>query len=247
MRWLEGGQSAMMQAIDHGPAYLPEGLFAGSPDRVLAGMTVHANTISHARLVALEETFPRTREHIGHDPFNAHSRLFIQQPGVTAAALAEIGGKFAAFLLEAGEGAGVADLARFEWCWLNAYHAADAAPLSLDALTGMAPKALLEHTLARHPAASAGRFAPLVHDLISAEVPGLAAADAILIARPYADVLISPASALMAGVLTAAENPVTIGNLLASMAETPADEPAQLDAIMQSLAALINAGALTTA
>jgi hypothetical protein len=247
MRWLDGGQSAMMQALDHGPAYLPEGLFAGSPERVLAGMKVHANTVSHARLVALEETFPRTRKYIGHDEFNAHSRLFIQQPGVTAAALAEIGAAFPAYLIEAGECAGVADLARFEWCWLTAYHAADAAPLALDALTSLTPEALLDYTLARHPAARADRFAPLVHDLIAAEVPALGDADAILIARPDAEVLVSPATMLMADVLKAAENSVTIGNLLAQMTETSDDEAAQVDAIMQSLAVLINAGALMTA
>ncbi len=247
MRWLEGGQSAMMQALDHGPAYLPDGLFAGPPERVLAGMKVHANTISHARLVALEETFPRTREHIGDDRFNAHSRLFIQQPGVTAAALAEIGAEFPAFLIEAGEGAGAADLARFEWCWLTAYHAADATPLALDRLTCLTPQALLEQSLARHPAACAERFAPLVHKLIGAEVHELTESDAILIVRPHADVLMSPASALMADVLNAAENPVTIGNLLAALREPSEDEAAQVEAIMQSLARLINAGALTAA
>lgn len=247
MRWLDGGQNAVMQALDHGPAFLPEGLFAGSPERVLAGMKVHANTISHARLVALEETFPRTRENMGHDLFNAHSRLFIQRPGVTAAALAEIGAEFPAYLIEAGDSAGVADLARFEWRWLTAYHAADAAPLALAALAGLAPEALFEQRLARHPAACAERFAPLVHKLIGGEVPGLAESDAILIARPHADVLISPASVLMAELLNAAEIPVTIGNLLTLATETPGNEAAQVDAIMQSLARLINAGALITA
>ncbi len=247
MRWLDGGQSAVMQALDHGPAYMPEGLFAGSPERVLAGMKVHANTISHARLVALEETFPRTREYMGHDQFNAHSRLFIQQPGVTAAALAEIGAAFPAFLIEAGEGAGVADLARFEWCWLTAYHAADTAPLALDALTGLAPERLLEQRLARHPAACAERFAPLVHDLIGTEVPSIAESDAILIARPHADVLISPANLLMSVVLSAAENPVTIGNLLTLATEPLDNEAAQVSAVMQALAGLIDAGALITA
>ena len=86
MPWLDQGQSAMMAALDHGPAHLPDGLFIGSPERVLAGMKVHANTISHARLVALEETFPRTREAIGHDRFNAHSRLFLDEPRVACAA-----------------------------------------------------------------------------------------------------------------------------------------------------------------
>jgi len=247
MRWLDGGQSAVMQALDHGPAYLPEGLFAGSPDRVLAGMKVHANTISHARLVALEDTYPRSREVLGHEAFNAHSRRFIVQPGVTAAALADIGAGFAAFLREAGESAGAADLARFEWCWLASYHAADAAALALDALAGLAPEALLDCAVQRHPAACAGRFAPLVHRLIGAEVRGLAEADAILIARPDAAVLVSPASALMADVLAAAENPVTIGNLLEQGCEWPDDAAAQADGIMPSLVALITAGALIAA
>lgn len=247
MRWHEGGQSAMMQALDHGPAYLPEGLFAGSPERVLAGMKVHANTISHARLVALEDTFPRTRQVLGHDRFNEHSRLFIQRPGVTAASLAEIGATFPACLLEIGDSAEAADLARFEWLWLQAYHAADAAPLELAMLAGLPAEGLLEQKLARHPAAFAEQFAPLVHDLIGAEVPGVDESDAILIARPHADVLISPASVLMILVLKAAENPVTIGNLLTLPAEPANNEAAQVDAVMQALAALINAGALVTA
>lgn len=247
MRWLDGGQSAVMQALDHGPAYLPEGIFAGSDERVLAGMKVHANTISHARLVALEDTFPRTRDVLGLDRFNAHSRVFIQLPGVNAAPLTDIGAGFPAFLRDAGGRADVADLARFEWCWLTAYHAADAAPLALDALTGLTPEALLEQRLARHPAAWAERFAPLVHELIGAEVPGVAESDAILIARPHADVLISPGSVLMADLLNAEEVPVTIGNLLTLATETPGNEATHVDAIMQSLARLINAGALIAA
>jgi hypothetical protein len=247
MRWFDGGQSAVMQALDHGPAYLPAGLFAGSPEQVLAGMKIHANTISHARLVSLEDTFPRTREVLGHARFNAHSRSFIEQPGVAAAELTKIGAGFDAFLREAGESIGVADVARFEWSWLMSYHAADAAPLALDALTRLAPEGLMECAVQRHPAACAGRFAPLVHDMIGAEVPGLADADAILIARPDADVLVSPASKLMAGLLAAAENSVTIGNLFEMLSEPPHDAAAQADAITPSFVALINAGALIAA
>lgn len=247
MRWLDDGQSAMMAALDHGPAHLPHRLFAGSPERVLAGMKVHANTISHARLIALEDTYPRTLELIGHDRFNAHSRQFIQQPNVTAVALADIGAGFDTFLREAGESAGIADLARFEWLWLQAYHAADAEPLALDALAGLAPEALLEQTLVRHPAAFAGPFDKRVHDLIGAQVAGLDTASAILIARPGAEVLVSPASILVAELLTAADNPIAIGNLITQISEPHGDEAAQVDAIMRSLAALINAGALIAA
>lgn len=247
MPWLDGGQRAMMAALDHGPAHLPGDLFAGSPERVLAGMKVHANTISHARLVALEETYPRTREVIGHDRFNAHSRLFLEQPGVTAQPHAGIGAGFDAFLSAQEEGAGAADLARFEWLWLSAYNAADAAPLALSALAGLAPEALLALALTRHPAAFAAPFASLVHQLIGAEVPGLAEADAILITRPDAEVLVAPASAVMVAVFAAAQNPLTLGNLLTALGEEEDDEAQASDATMQALVALITAGALIVA
>lgn len=245
MQWLEDGQRAMMRALDHGPNYLPYDLFAGSPERVLAGIKVHANTISHARLVALEDTYPRTRERIGHDRFNALSRTFLDQAGVTAQPHAEIGAGFAVFLAAQGESA--AELARFEWLWLRAYHSAETAPLELAGLVGSAPDDLLLIALQCHPAACAGRFAGMVHDEIGVEVDGLANAEAILITRPNADVLIAPATALMAEILAAAENPQTIGNLLTLGYELQdyAEDP--VATAMQALVSLINAGALIRA
>lgn len=234
-----------MRALDHGPAHLPYYLFAGSPERVLAGMQVHANTISHARLVALEDTFPRTRAWIGHEAFNSFSRAFLELEGVTAQPHGEIGAGFAAFLTAEGESA--AELARFEWLWLRAYHAADVAPLELAALAGCAPDDLLEIAVQRHPAALADRFAALVHEQIGAEVSGLAEAEAILIARPDADVLIAPASAPMVEIFALAENPQTIGNLLSAGGELQNNAEDPVAAAMQSLVTLINAGALIQA
>lgn len=244
MRWLDGGQSAMMQALDFGPAHLPAEIFVGPRERVMAGMKVHANTISHARLIALEETFPRTRDYLGHDRFNAHSRLFLEQPGVTGKPLAAIGEGFERFLAGQDETAGTASLARFESLWLESYHAADAQPLMLSALAGLAPEALLEQTLIQHPAAYAERFDPIVHALIGAEIPGVETAQAILIARPDAEVLVSPATALMADLMAALKSSSTIGNLFEQANEPATIEPINVDAIMQSLAALINAGAI---
>lgn len=247
MPWLEEGQEAMMRALDHGPAHLPNGLFAGSVDRVLAGMKVHANTISHARLIALEDTYPRTRDHLGHGRFNQHSRLFLQQPGVSGRSLAMIGAGFDRFLARHGEGEGPAALARFEWLWLQSYHAAEAEVLTLEELTCLAPEALLEQSLASHPAAFAARFHPLVPELIGTEIPGLASAQAILIARPEAKVLISPATTVMVDLLNAAEISCTIGNLLEPFAEQADDGKSAVDGIMQALVSLINAGALIRA
>lgn len=247
MSSLEGGQSAMMAALEHGPSRLPADLFAGAPERVLAGMAVHANTISHARLVALEDTFPRTRSHIGEAAFNRLSRSFLEQPGVPAQPLARIGAGFDAFLAAAGDADGSADLARFEWLWLGAYHAAEAEPLVLGGLAGLTPDALLEVTVYAHPAAMVGRFAALVHRVLGAEVPGLDEAPAILLTRPEAEVLVAPASEIMADMLALASKSQSIGNLLASGGETADDETVPVDAAMAALVGLINAGALVRA
>lgn len=245
MNWLDHGQAAMMRALDHGPAYLPADLFAGSPARVLAGMKVHANTISHARLVALEETFPRTRELIGHDRFNEHSRLYLEQPGATARTLTDIGMDFDLFLQDRGEEPGLAELARFELQWLASYHAADTAPLLLADLAGIAPDELMEVAVVRHPAASTVPSGNLVPKLIRAEVAGIQEADTILIARPFADVLISPATHVMAAMLDVAGSPLSIGNLLVQTGEHADDSGEAPEEAMQALVSLLDAGALS--
>lgn len=247
MSWLERGQSAMMAALEQGPDYLPQHLFAGSPKRVLIGMKVHANTISHARLVALEETFPRTREMLGHEQFNALCRAFLTHSQVLAKPLGQIGAGFGTFLAAQSASQHGADLARFEWHWLAAYHAADAAPLMIDTLTSLSPEALLDHKLVRHPAAYAASFGQLVHDLLDKEIAGLGKAEAILIARPHATVLVSPACVLMADILALVEKTVSISNLLAVLCEPDSNRAAAVEETMQALIALINAGAITSA
>lgn len=244
MRALEAAQSAMMRALDLGPGELPDGLFAGARSRVLMGMTVHANTISHARLVALEDTFPRTRAQLGHETFNEHSRRFTGLPGVTARPLARIGTGFPDFLDEAGETCVAVDLARFEWLWLEAYHAADALPLRLGALAGFDEAALFDLVIAPHPAARTVRADRAVHRLIGKEVPGLGDADAILITRPDAEVLVAPAGTTMATVFAALEIPASIGSLFADLIETGCKDRLPPDDFMPALIALIEAGAL---
>lgn len=241
---LEQIQSAMMQALDHGPDFLPDHLFAGARARILTGMKVHANTISHARLVALEVTFPRTRAWLGHERFNEHSRLYLEQPGVTARALARVGEIFQGYLAGRGEARAAVNLARFEWLWLEAYHAAEAPWLRLADLAGIEPQVLMEIAVRAHPAASLDCFDSDVHRLIGEEVPGLADAHAILLTRPDAEVLALPATASMRAIFSATRNPATIGNLLASVSEPDCKDQLSPDDFMPALIALLEAGAL---
>jgi hypothetical protein len=244
---LEHAQAAMMQALDHGPEFLPDRLFAGTRARVLAGMKVHANTISHARLVALEDTFPRTLALLGHARFNEHSRLYLEQPGVTARTLTGIGEAFPGYLAGCGEARAAVDLARFEWLWLEAYHAADAVALRLADLAGLDEGALLDVALAGHHSAFIETFDRSVHDAIGKEVPGLADAPAILIVRPEADVLVSPASTAMRAIFAELEDSQTVGNLLGRFNEPDCKDRMSSNDFMAALIALLEAGALIRA
>lgn len=233
-----------MRALELGPAHLPDGIFARGRDRALAGMKVHANTISHARLVALEDTFPRTRALLGAELFNEYSRRFLHPPGETARALALIGGRYPPFLAEVGAARGAVDLARFEWCWLEAYHAAEAPSLKLGELAGLAGDALMAVTLDRHPAAFVDEFDAMVLELIGREVPGLVEAKAILLTRPDAEVLVSPATAEMAGIFALLDAPSSIGNLFVRCTEPAANNRLEPEEFMPALIALIEAGTL---
>src|SRR3990167_5553595 len=83
-------QAAIAATLLHGPAYLPDGLFAGGEAAALRGLRVHANSISHARLVALEDSFPRTRAHLGDAEFNRQSRAFLDAGGAQRCLPADI-------------------------------------------------------------------------------------------------------------------------------------------------------------
>lgn len=130
---LEQVQQAMMHAIALGPDHVPDTLFAGGRRAALRGLAVHANTISHARLVALEDSFPRTRLLLGETAFNVLSRAFLEA-GAGTQTLALIGRNFPVWLAGRDQPPGATDLARFEWTWLQCYHAADSPALSLSEL-----------------------------------------------------------------------------------------------------------------
>ena len=97
---LEREQAAIAATLLHGPAHLPPDLFSGNDAAVLRGLRVHANSISHARLVALEETFPRTRAYLGEEEFNRLSRRFVEEGGAQRRSLNDIGAGFADWLAD---------------------------------------------------------------------------------------------------------------------------------------------------
>lgn len=227
---MRDAQAAIAATLLRGPDHLPAGLFAGSAGEVLRGLRVHANTISHARLVALEDTFPHTRAYLGDAAFNRLSRAFLDAGGARHRSLADIGKGFADTLADPV----AADLAHIEAAWLEAYHAAEASGLELADLVGRDEAALLALRVRRHPAARcltpASAAAALIDPAFAPDVR------ALLIVRPAAEVRLLAVHASAIAMLTMAGEISLLGNLIAALDETHPDGGA-------AIAELIAAGA----
>ena len=233
---LTDAQTNFIDTINDGPDWLDPTLFTGPPDRILLGLKAHANTISHARIVALEETFPLTRQQLGDAVFNALAREFVETDTARASDTNHIGLGFPDCLSEPA----TRELAQIEWAWLESYHSAEAAPLTLGDLAALDEAALLGLAIAPHPSA---RIVEISMPIASAlhELSGLQPA-AILCVRPDAEVRLVPLDAVQLAVFAAsARKNALLGNLLAIAIEQ-ASEQAPLEPILH----LIGAGALVS-
>lgn len=202
-------QTAMHAALVHGPSQLAGNLFAGPATRVLLGMKAHANSITHARFVALEETYPRTRTLIGAEPFHQITETHLINPERLREPLATIGRDLALLLTGPAR-----DLARLEWAWLEAHGAADAPPFDLRAIAGLTAEALAEAIIRIHPAV---RLVPVHHP-----VPfdgTVMKSPLVLIARPYGEVRLFEAGPEVARLVMLARQGCTIATLLEADAD----------------------------
>jgi len=234
---LDALQRSMIEAIDKGPDHVADTAFVGGRKGALRGLSVHANTISHARLVALEETFPKLRDLIGEERFNQLSREYVGRNEAIGEPLNAIGRHFAQFMREKPDCDNTAAaLADFEWAWLESYHAADAEALTLAQFADADEESLLNTIVALHPAS---RITPAsARAALLDEVPGLADCAAILLTRPQADVLVSPASEAMVRQIDELAEPQPFCNLLGNV-----DEQLLAQGLQASMA-MLEAGAL---
>ena len=237
---LDEALANFIDTINEGPARLDPQLFAGPLDRILLGLRAHANTISHARLTALEQSFPKTRAHIGEAKFNDHSRCYVETREARASCTSDIGGGFPDFLKNRIDRQTI-DLARIEWAWLQSYHAAEAVPLALTDLNGLDESALLALRVAPHPSVRVVEIgAPL-----AAGIEGLEGTKAptILLVRPDEEVKALPLSSIQTTIFqNLRQKSAALGNLLRIAIEL-SDNGNPLDPILD----LIGAGALVKA
>lgn len=200
-------RAAMKTALDRGPDFVPDDLFDGSRPAQFRALKAYANTISHGRFAALENSFPKTRDAIGKEAFHALAERFLVGE-VLARPLRLIGKGFPALLAQ--DDAVSADLADSEWAMLMAHGAADAPALIPDSIKNESPETLIEISVLRHPATQIVKLRN--PSGFSREYPG--EGPLLLVTRPDVDVLFARIGEDEAALLAMASEPVKLGRLL---------------------------------
>ncbi|MBV9290220.1 MAG: putative DNA-binding domain-containing protein [Hyphomicrobiales bacterium] len=116
---------------------------------------VYRNNVTVSLIDALAEVFPAVQRITGVEFFRAMARFHIRESRPTSPLLVEYGRDFPGFIERYEYAQGMpwlADTARIERAWLDAYHAADAPPLGAAHLASVAPERLADLVFMPHPA-----------------------------------------------------------------------------------------------
>jgi hypothetical protein len=212
---------------------------------------VYRNNVAVSLIDALAATYPAVQRITGVEFFRAMARFHVRATPPTSPLLFEYGRDFPAFIEgyeHAQDMPWLADTARIERAWLDAYHAADVRPLSPDVLAAVPPDSLGDLVFTAHPAARIVRSThPAVAIFAMNRVEGpdtplrSSAAEDALITRPDMEVAVRLLPPGGAAFLNSLIDGGTLGAAAATaFAETPSfDLPA-------NIAGMIEAGVFIT-
>jgi len=166
----------------------------GAPDG--RRFSVYRNNVAVGLIGALEARYPASRRIAGDHVFRAIARAFVHARKPRSPVMIAYGEDFPEFVAAwVGVEPCLADVARLENAWVEAYHAADAAAATIGELAELSPDFLPGTRIAFHPAARLLRFAtPAASIWASAQsgdgpaAPTQGAGEDALITRPDADV-----------------------------------------------------------
>ncbi len=132
-------QSAFIDALRQPETPVPEaiGMKDGAPAK--RRFDVYRNNVASGMIEALRATYPAVDKLVGAEFFAASAKLFLDRHPPRSPLLFRHGETFADFLDAFPPAAStpyLGDVARLEWARLQAYHAKDSDPLSIEALSG---------------------------------------------------------------------------------------------------------------
>jgi len=115
---------------------------------------VYRNNVAVGLSDAIADTYPVVRALVGEDFFKGIARIFSRLFLPTSPVLLDYGEDFPDFLATQSSTETLpylGDVARLEWAWSRAYHAADADPMDIEKLAAVPADAVEEIRLRFHP------------------------------------------------------------------------------------------------
>lgn len=225
----------------------PADVIAGPGKGVAKRYNVYRNNVTVSLIDALAAIYPAVQRITGVEFFRAMARFHVRATPPGGPLLFEYGRDFPAFIESYEYAAGMpwlADTARIERAWLDAYHAADRPVLPAAAFAAVDTAALADLRLVPHPAARVLRSQyPVVAIFAMNKAEGpiepLCSSEAqdALVTRPEQDVIVSQLPAGAAAFLTR----LLEGQPLGVAAAAAFDEAPSFD-LPANLAGMISAG-----
>lgn len=240
-------QGAFARALLDPDLPVPAGLIDPQGKSSGRRFAVYRNNVVVGLIDALKASYPAILCLVGEDFFAAMARVYVKMEPPPSPIMLDYGAGFPAFI-ERFEPASMlvylADVARLERSWLEAYHAAEASPLHLSAFTKLRPDDLPWLRLVLHPSVRIVRSTfPIVHIWhvnisggTDGEIePGHCGND-VLIVRPEAQVEVRRLPAGVAVFIHALQSRASI--IEAAQAATMVDADFDLVATLQAMVEL---------
>lgn len=149
------GHAAFSEALLHPDAPVPSNIVDPAGRLAPKRFAVYRNNVVVSLIEALGATFRGVKALVGDAFFYEMARGFVRCHPPRSPVLAEYGHAFPAYVSNYKPAVALpflSDVARLDRAWLDAYHAADAEPLSPNAVVGLASSRLEALTLTPHPA-----------------------------------------------------------------------------------------------
>ena len=246
-------QSSFAAALLDRSHEIPQGVVAHSSARPAKRFGVYRNNVVSGLVQALAIRYPATQAIVGEDFFGAMATAYIEREPPGSPVLLHYGASFAGFVAAFAPAQGVpylADVVRLENARVEAYHAADIAPLTADALAAVAADCVEGLIFKFHPSFGLVRSAyPVVTiwamnagELPVAPITDWAPEDALVV-RPGLNVLtrrLPPGGARFLEALAIGETLMAAGE--AALSDVPAFDLSANLAGMVELGLVIHVG-----
>ena len=133
---------------------MPDGLVGPDREPSVRRFNVYRNNVVTSLVDTLKATFPAVRRIVGDEFFAAMARVYVASEPPRTPVMLDYGATFADFVDTFEPARSVpylADIARLERAWMDAYHAAESPPVDLARLGAIDSRRLSQIALTLHP------------------------------------------------------------------------------------------------